>query len=236
MEDTYVERPDDEGTIGETAGRLMHQFTDVPGLSLTAQQACRLVGAQGATCRLALEQLVTAGWLARTRDGQYVRAPTMTEAIDALLNRSTRRERAADKRRLNGIVPLSVGEAFAAVLLAAARADHSVTSIEAERLEELLASMRLYRDCDRGALRPLVEQLIDLLAQRGDPVIVHAAAAAIPAELRASVMALATDIVLADGRVRSGERQFLDDLQHELGLDDETTRKIVDVMIIKNRA
>jgi uncharacterized tellurite resistance protein B-like protein len=235
MDDNRVAGPEDERTIGETAGRLMHQFTEVPGLSLTTQQACRLVGVEGAVCRIALDQLVAAGWLARTRDGQYTRAATVAETIDALID-GTRHRRPVGITGHNGVLPLSVGEAFAAILLAAARADGSVTAVEADRIEGILASMRLYRDCDRSALQPLVEQLFDLLAQRGDPVIVHAAASAVPPELKPAVMALAADIVLADGVIRRAERQFLDDLQHELSLDDEITGKIFDVMVIKNRA
>jgi uncharacterized tellurite resistance protein B-like protein len=236
MDDNHAAGSEDESMIGETAGRLMHQFTEVPGLSLTTQQACRLVGVETAVCRIALDQLVAAGWLARNHDGQYVRAATVVETIDAFIDRCTRRRLTGDMRRRNSVLALSPGEAFAAILLAAARADGSVTSPEATRLEDILASMRLYRDCDRDALHPLVQQLIDLLTERGDPVIVHAAAAAIPPDLKASVMALATDIVLADGVIRSGERQFLDELQQELSLDDEITGKIFDVMVIKNRA
>jgi uncharacterized tellurite resistance protein B-like protein len=224
--------PGDESTIGETAGRLMHQFTDVPGLSLTAQQACRLVGAQGALCRIALEQLVNAGWLARNRQGQYTRPETATEIIDALEESGTRRRHSAAR----GVLPLSPGEAFAAVLLAAARADQTFTSAEAERLADILTGMRLYRDCDRKALNPLLEQLMALLADLGDRVIVHAAAVAVPADLKASLMALAADAVFADGHVRNAERQFLEELQRELGLDDEITQKIFDVMFIKNQA
>ena len=78
------------------------------------------------------------------------------------------------------LTQLSPREAFAAILIAAARADGTVSSVEADRLEQALGSMRLYRDCDRDAMRPLVRELIDVLAAEGDPVVVHAAAAAIP--------------------------------------------------------
>lgn len=236
MDNNHVAGPEDESRIGETAGQLMHQFTEVPGLSLTTQQACRLVGAEGAVCRIALDQLVAAGWLARTRDGQYIRGTTVAETIDAPIARSALRRHTEEMTGRRDVLALSTGEAFTAILLAAARADGSVTSAEADRLEDILLSLRLYRDCDRNGLQPLVQELIDLLTERGDPVIVHTAAAAVPADLRASVMALATDIVLADGRIRTRERQFLDELQQELGLDDEVTGKIFDVMMIKNRA
>ena len=235
MDNNHVARPDDDNAIGETAGRLMHQFTEVPALSLTAQQACRLVSAEGAVCRVALDQLVAAGWLARARDGQYTRAATVAETIETLIDRGRRQRRRVGSRGQCRLLPLSVGEAFTAILLAAARADGRVTSAEANRLEDVLASMRLYCDCGRSAPRPLVEQLIHLLAERGDPVIVYAAAAALPPELKASVLALAADIVLVDGGIRSGERQLLDDLQRELELDNEIAGKIFDVVIIKNR-
>jgi len=46
----------------------------MPGLRLTLQQARRLLGLDLATCSAALAILQTAGFLIRTRDGQFVLA------------------------------------------------------------------------------------------------------------------------------------------------------------------
>jgi hypothetical protein len=54
--------------------------------------------------------------------------------------------------------------------------------------------------------------------------------------LRASVFAVATDLVLADGRIEEREKAFIDQLQAALQVDDATALKIVEVLLIKKRA
>ena len=219
--------------LADAARRLVLQFSEIPGLSLTLSQACRLIHVDCSLGRAALEQLVAAGWLTKAADGQFWRAATAD--VDSPQAKWCANETEKPSGR-TALTQLSSREAFAAILIAAARSDGTVSSIEADRLEQVLGSMRLYRDCDRDGMRPLVRELIDVLTAEGDPVVVHAAAAAIPVHLRASVMALAADIILSDGRVRNAERQFLDDLEHHLSLDAAAARTIFDVMLIKNSA
>jgi hypothetical protein len=54
--------------------RLRAEFTEMPGLLLTAAQAERLCGAPRHECERALEQLARDGVLRRLRDGAFVRA------------------------------------------------------------------------------------------------------------------------------------------------------------------
>ena len=54
--------------------RIAAEFTEMPGLSLTLGQACRLWGIAGAICERVLQGFVTEGILRRTEDGQFVRA------------------------------------------------------------------------------------------------------------------------------------------------------------------
>lgn len=60
-------------------------------------------------------------------------------------------------------------------------------------------------------------------------------AKAIPADLRPTTFALATDLVLADGRIGDREKSFIDQPQAVLRIDDATALKIVEVLLIKNR-
>lgn len=234
MDDTdNAERTTDNCMLADAARRLVLQFSEAPGLSLTLSQACRLIHVEYSLCRAALEQLLAAGWLTKAADGQFRR--TATAEVDAP-KAEWGIKASRNPSDCTPLTQLSPRQAFAAILIAAARADGTISSVEADRLEQTLGSMRLYRDCDGGAMKPLVRELIDVLATKGDPAVVHAAAAAIPGHLRTSVMALATDIVLSDGRVRDLEQQFLDDLQHHLSLDAATARTIFDVMLIKNSA
>ncbi len=77
--------PNDERVIGEAAATLMGHFNDLPGLSLTPAQACRLLGTDACASRVALDRLHAAGWLVRSGDGRYRRAATADEIVEAAL-------------------------------------------------------------------------------------------------------------------------------------------------------
>ena len=53
--------------------QIRGEYTEMPGLRVTQPQAQRLWGLDEATCRLALDSLVGAGFLRRTDAGHYVR-------------------------------------------------------------------------------------------------------------------------------------------------------------------
>lgn len=53
--------------------RIRAEFHEMPGLKLTAAQAQRLWGIDRGACDALMNGLVTAGFLARTRDGAFVR-------------------------------------------------------------------------------------------------------------------------------------------------------------------
>jgi DNA-binding IclR family transcriptional regulator len=53
--------------------RIRAEYSEMPGLKLTAAQAQRLLGVERESCDRCLASLVTAGFLARTRDGAFVR-------------------------------------------------------------------------------------------------------------------------------------------------------------------
>ncbi len=77
---------------------------------------------------------------------------------------------------------------------------------------------RLLGELKRGGLEKLLEKL----------------SPAVPPELRETVFANAVDIVLADGTVEEEEREFIDDLQAKLEVDEKRAKAIVQVMVHKN--
>ena len=54
--------------------RIRGEFSEMPGLQLTLQQARRLLNLDLLTCSAALSLLEAAGFLATTRDGAFVLA------------------------------------------------------------------------------------------------------------------------------------------------------------------
>lgn len=59
--------------IDEVLHRIQGEFVEMPGLRVTAAQARRLWGLEHDVCDALLGALVDAKFLARTRDGAYIR-------------------------------------------------------------------------------------------------------------------------------------------------------------------
>ena len=60
-------------TLEVLARRLLREYLDMPGLSLSLAQSTRLLSADMPTCRRALDSLIDAGCLTRTAAGTYTR-------------------------------------------------------------------------------------------------------------------------------------------------------------------
>jgi hypothetical protein len=54
--------------------RIQSEYREMPGLSLTAPQACRVWHLDALRCTAVLDALVQAKYLHRTRSGTYVRS------------------------------------------------------------------------------------------------------------------------------------------------------------------
>lgn len=59
--------------IDDMLQRIQGEFVEMPGLRLTAPQAQRLWGLEQDVCSALLAALVDARFLARTRDGAFIR-------------------------------------------------------------------------------------------------------------------------------------------------------------------
>jgi hypothetical protein len=60
-------------TLKYVERRLLREYLDLPGLSLTLAQAARLVSMDAPSCQLVLNDLVSAHCLAHSESGTYVR-------------------------------------------------------------------------------------------------------------------------------------------------------------------
>ena len=130
---------------------------------------------------------------------------------------------------------LSRAEAVATVLVGCAAVDGVLRAEEASRLNEVLTSSRWMLESGVEAKGALTTRALNLIADHGLAAVLTACAEAIPAELRPTAFALAMDLALADGRLGSRENTLIDELQGALRIDDDLARKIVDVLLIKNR-
>lgn len=131
--------------------------------------------------------------------------------------------------------PLTVPEGIASILVAAVTVDGAVSPDEAVRIGGVLATSRLLRRAANGSIQGLADRAIALLSEHGLPAVLTGCAKVIPSDLRPTTFALATDLVLADGRIGDREKSFLEELQAVLDIDDGTAARIFEVLSIKNR-
>lgn len=131
---------------------------------------------------------------------------------------------------------LTMREAVTAILVAAVAADGTLVEQEAERLNALLPSMRLFRQTSAAHLQRLTETALDIIGSTGPDTLLPACAEVIPASLRAPLFALAVELVIVDGDVSATETRFVDSLKSALAIDDEIAANIIEVLLIKSRA
>ena len=131
---------------------------------------------------------------------------------------------------------LTLREAVVNVLVGAVAADGTVGSVEGRRLNELLSSMRLFRQVPADDLQRLIENALELLTHTAADELLAACAAVIPGDLRASLYALAVELALVDDTIVEREKQFSGKLQAAFAIDDVTAIGIVETLLIKNRA
>ena len=131
---------------------------------------------------------------------------------------------------------LTMREAVTAILVAAVAADGTLVEQEAERLNALLPSMRLFRQTSAAHLQRLTETALDIIGSTGPDALLPACAEVIPESLRAPLFALAVELVIVDGdvsanrdairglaEVRSGYRRR-DRGEHHRGAADQEPR------------
>jgi tellurite resistance protein len=137
-------------------------------------------------------------------------------------------------RRRQRFRKLELDEAFIALFIGAMNANRQVTPEEAARAHHLIWSTRRFRRKSGETVGRLIDRMKVLLEDQAAQVVIDAAARTIPARQRASAFALVTDLLLADGKVDTQERRFLQRLSADLQIPRGTARQIVEVMLVKN--
>ena len=147
---------------------------------------------------------------------------------------ASKRSSSRSTSRRPSLSRLDVDEALLALLIGAMNANDHVSPEEGARAHNIIWSMRRFRRKSGDTVGRLIERMRQLIEAHGPERAVAAAARALPARLRKSAFAVATDLVLTDGRLERSERRYLIALGHELTLDGDTINGILEVMRIKN--
>lgn len=130
---------------------------------------------------------------------------------------------------------LNPAEAFAAITLVAIASDGFLSEQEGQSMSFMLSRMKLFRSYSDDVMSRMLDNLLGLMRRDGPAVLMKHAKASLPHNLRPTVFAIATDLVLTDGTVTDAEQAFLQELYQILDISDEMALSIVEVMKIKNQ-
>ncbi|MBF8266701.1 MAG: putative tellurite resistance protein TerB [Dehalococcoidia bacterium] len=136
----------------------------------------------------------------------------------------------------SGAVSLTKTEGFAAIAVAAVAADGEISQEEIQRSVIDLATLRAFRGHDMREMGNTLNKVAGLIKRRGPGPVLQAAKGVLGQEEAQAAFFVAADLALADGVAEDKERKFLEEIKGILQVDDATAMKIVEVVIIKNRA
>jgi tellurite resistance protein len=129
---------------------------------------------------------------------------------------------------------LTLDEALIAVMIAAMDANRHVSPAEGARAQNIIWSMRRFRDRSGDDVNRLIDDMRQRIEDEGAPVVIEQVARAIPVPVRPAAFAVAADLVLVDGTLQQAERTFLDTLAADLGVPRERSLEILSVIQVKN--
>ena len=139
-----------------------------------------------------------------------------------------------DETRSNQI-NLTKEESFLGILIAASASDGHLSNAEYLSISRVFNTSKMFSHFTEMQLKQMHQRILIMLQNDGVGTIIHTAAGTLTQELKETVFAIAIDIVLTDGIVDAKEKEFLDNLQSAIGIEEVLATKIIEVMIIKNR-
>jgi uncharacterized tellurite resistance protein B-like protein len=127
----------------------------------------------------------------------------------------------------------SVHEAFLCLLLSAAVADGNIAAEEQSEIYALARRSRALKTVPAGKLaaaNAVVEKRL-----QGRPNGLQEACESLPLDMRLPVFAHCVDIILADGALLPVEAEFLNKITAFLGIDPADAKRVLEVLLVKNR-
>ncbi|HVY88453.1 MAG TPA: tellurite resistance TerB family protein [Hyphomonadaceae bacterium] len=127
----------------------------------------------------------------------------------------------------------TVGESFLCLLLTAVSVDGVFSREEQEEVKALLMRSRALKSMNQTQLAQANTVIQKRLAERKDGL--EEACLALPSEMRLSAFAHCVDIILSDGNLAPAEADYLNRITGFLALTPEDAKRIMEVLLIKNR-
>lgn len=133
--------------------------------------------------------------------------------------------------RNNDSLILNEREAFVAIVLSVAMADGVIQQEETATIAINLSRMKMFR-----RYNPDINAVRNLINRHSVEAVLSVAKQTLSLDVREAAFAVATDVAIADGSVSQTEEERLLFLCKTLDIPMKTAEKIVEVMLIKNRA
>jgi uncharacterized tellurite resistance protein B-like protein len=127
----------------------------------------------------------------------------------------------------------SIEEAYMCSLLDAVWADDDAAPEEKAYLSALVKRCQTLRGKGDNELARLNMTVME--KRQNQPNYLANACEALPSDMHRTLFAHAIDIVMADGRLHPAEESFLEDLMDRMRFEPSEVRRIMEVMLDKNR-
>ena len=125
-------------------------------------------------------------------------------------------------------------EALIALFIGAMSANGHVAREELARAHHLIWSTKQFRRRSGETVGRLIDRMKRLLEEQEPSAVMETAAKAIPARLRPSAFAIVADLLLADGRIDTRERRFLQRLAIDFNIPARMASQVIEAMLVKN--
>lgn len=130
---------------------------------------------------------------------------------------------------------MSPAEGVTVFILAAIASDGHISDAESDMAVSVMKRMKLFRSYSSDVVYRMIEKVFQDFRRYGFEDVVMAAKEAIPYDLHATVFAIVTDLVLADGVLEDEEAEMLDMVHRLLDVPQEVARQLIQSMAIKNK-
>jgi uncharacterized tellurite resistance protein B-like protein len=131
-----------------------------------------------------------------------------------------------------GYNPLSDYEAWVAILYASISVDGEVSAAEIDSILRLLLFKNKFADID---ILPFYKNALQAKSRYGSKNLIDNSALLIKEEDRPTVLALAAELMFSDGTIADKEKELLEYIARQLGLEESLATKIIEVIVIKNK-
>lgn len=132
-------------------------------------------------------------------------------------------------------LPKTEQEAWFAIMYACAGADSEASDVEIDNMMKYLVFKTFFDNYKPDLVDDLVDPIIAHYHDFGSKVLIENSVSLVHEENKATLFSIVFDILLADGILSKEDKEISEFLIDKMDLDEELARKIIEVLLIKNK-